>query len=327
MPRDAIPAIVDPVFGPDWDGVEIELEGGTYRPRLGADDRVIGVRSGDVARAYPLSVLSWHEVVNDVVDGAPLLVTYCPLCRSAVVAERTVRGWSTVFGVSGYLWRENLVLYDRRTDSLWSQLLATAIRGPETGTPLELRPASLTTWGRWRENQPDAEVLLPPPRSPTVVGTVRFNYSFDLYEQWERIWARYPDQAPGSTGGDTRVPPRELVIGVRSGGVAKAYPRTRVGWAGVVNDAVGDRPVVVSLADGDQLVAYDRRVGGGTLAFDAGGDGTVTGGGSRWDLTSGRALDGPYEGERLRQANDLSPMLWFAWLAFNPATEVYMGPE
>lgn len=338
LPRDAIPAITDPRFGPDWNGIEIELGEGTYRPRLADDDPVIGVERGVLARAYPLSVLSWHEVVNDdfatgreadgtAPTGDPLLVTYCPLCKSAMVAERTVRGEATIFGVSGYLWHENLVMYDERTESLWSQIRATAIHGPEVGTEFTLRPATLTTWGAWRESHINAEVLLPPPLSPTVVGEVRYNYGFNLYEQWERIWERRPEEAPGSTGGDTRLPARAIVIGIRSNGIARAYPRDRVAWTGVVNDVVGELPVVVSIASGRSLVAYDRRIGGSTPTFEPGDGGMMVGGGSRWDLDTGRAVDGPYAGEQLARANELSPMLWFAWLEFNPETEVYKGPD
>ncbi|WP_396612422.1 DUF3179 domain-containing protein [Haloferax sp. S1W] len=320
--RDAIPAITDPVFAPDWDDVEIELDGGTYRPQLGVDDLVVGVELDGEARAYPLRVLSWHEVVNDRFGDLPVLVTYCPLCQSGMVAKRVVDGEAATFGVSGYLWHENLVMYDNATESLWSQLLATAIRGPETETQLELLPSTVTTWGEWRDAVPETTVLLPPPRSDTVVGEVRFNYGFDLYDQWAKVWDAYPDTAPGDTGGDTRLRARELVLGIRDGDVSRAYPETQVGWVKLVEDVVGDVPVVVASIPGYTLVAYDRRVGGMTFQFEREG-GSLVAGGSRWNLQTGVAEDGPYEGIQLRRANEYAPMLWFAWLAFNPDTEVW----
>ncbi|KAB1188271.1 MULTISPECIES: DUF3179 domain-containing protein [Haloferax] len=320
--RDAIPAITAPVFAANWDDLEIDLGDGTYRPQLGHDDLVVGVELDGIARAYPLRILSWHEVVNDRFGDRPVLVTYCPLCQSGMVATRRVGGEEATFGVSGVLWNENLVMYDTATESLWSQLLATAIRGPATETQLELLPSTVTTWGEWREAVSETTVLLPPPLSDTVVGAVRFNYGFDLYDQWAKVWDAYPDMAPGAADGDTRLSNRELVVGVRDGTVTRAYAETRVRWAGVVNDTVGDLPVVVTTAPGYTLVAYDRRVAGEVVHFDREED-VLVGGGSRWNVQTGHALDGPHDGERLHRANEYSPMLWFAWLAFNPATEVW----
>lgn len=121
------------------------------------------------ARAYPIKVLQFHKIVDHTL-GEPLLVTYCPLCRSAMAARREVRDEPTRFGVDGRLWRENLLLYDGLTGSPWSQTAATAIRGPATGQRLVLRPATLTSWGNWRRNHPETAVLLPPPYSRTVAG-------------------------------------------------------------------------------------------------------------------------------------------------------------
>lgn len=183
-------AVDEPVVAADWSGVDA----GEYGP-LADDEVVVGVERGDRARAYPLPVLRRHEVVNDRLGG-PILVTYCPLCNSAMVAERRVDGAETTFGVSGQLWQPpeirtrvaeqddrtfgvdvergeevevtntgNLVLYDDATGSYWSQLLATAICGPRRGEELTIVPASVTTWGDWRGERAGAEVLLPPPHS------------------------------------------------------------------------------------------------------------------------------------------------------------------
>jgi hypothetical protein len=316
--EDGIPAIVDPVFAADWSAVDDSLSD---------DSRVIGVvRDGD-ARAYPLAILNWHEIVNDTVD-VPILVTYCPLCGSGVVAERRVDGETAVFGVSGLLWNSDLVMYDTVTDSLWSQLLGTAIRGPATGTELTLLPAAMATWGEWRAEYPETEVLLPPPESNTVRGPRQArDYDRDPYAGYgrsARIGIGFNDFS------DDRLDPKASVIGVYADGVARAYPLEEVWEVGVVNDTVGDLPVVVSASVNGSLVAYDRRVGGETLTFERGtaDDGSaetpvLRAGDSTWALLSGEGRSGPLADTTLRRANDRSQLFWFAWADFHPDTEVW----
>jgi hypothetical protein len=212
-PESGIYAITDPAFGPDWSGVGVD---GPYRHNPGRaglvdEQTVIGLTADGEARAYPLTVLTTHEVVNDTLGGGatddtaagtsgePVLVTYCPICRSGMVARRRVAGDPTLFAVTGLLWKPervqsvasedrnrtfgapatggqevpvrhngNLVLYDAATGSYWSQILARAICGPRTGTELAVRPSTVATWREWRDRYPDTEVLLPPPHSGTV---------------------------------------------------------------------------------------------------------------------------------------------------------------
>ncbi len=199
QPDSGIQAIVDPAFGADWQAHEVPLQYQFYRrgPRLFDDQPVVGVTWDGGARAYPLSVLLYHEVVNDTA-GAPLVVTYCPLCASGMVASRRVAGSVTHFAVSGHRWRpeairaraseaegrvfgvsyageaervrphRNLVLYDGATRSYWSQILASGICGPHAGTTLDIRPSTLASWGDWRREHPATDVLLPPPASGMV---------------------------------------------------------------------------------------------------------------------------------------------------------------
>jgi hypothetical protein len=310
-PKDAIPAITDPTFAGDWRDLQWSLAD---------EDQVVGVARDGEARAYPLSLLNWHEVVNDTFDG-PLLVTYCPLCGSAVTAVRTVNGEETIFGVSGLLYKNDLVMYDELTDSLWSQILATAIQGEQTGATLELVPSSLTTWGAWRAEHPDTVVLLPPPDSNTVSGRdVRRDYGRNPY-------AGYEDSRRIGIGGssfdDDRLHPKAIVVGVAHDDVARAYPLEVVAAAGVVNDTVGGLPVVVTVGPDDTLVAWDRTVDGEPLEFTAERATTMTAGGSTWNRLRGQALDGPHEGTHLAPATNRSPMFFFAWLDFNPETDVY----
>jgi len=312
LPKDRIAAITEPAFGSDWSDAEHGLP---------ADSDVIGIEREGEARAYPLRILDWHEVVNDTFAG-PLLVTFCPLCGSGVTGVRRVNGQETQFGVSGRLWRSDLVMYDDLTDSLWSQILAQAIRGPRTGDRIELVPSTLTSWGAWREEHPGTQVLLPPPISGTVGETDSVqDYSRDPYEGYgevSRIGVGYNDFE------DDRLHPKTLVIGVENGDVARAYPFPAVESAGgVVNDSVGGLPVVVATDPGESLVAYERTVEGETLAFERVDERHLRAGGSRWRVVSGRAVDGPFEGTQLRRANDVSPEFWFAWAQFHPETELY----
>jgi hypothetical protein len=314
LPKDRIPAIVEPAFASDWSG--LEAPEGVERPLLPADAPVVGVERGGTARAYPLRVLNWHEVVNDDLGG-PLLVTYCPLCGSSIVAERTVGGEPTVFGVSGKLWRNDLVMYDRATGSLWSQLLAAAIQGPRTGDRLSLLPSAFTSWGAWRDRHPGTEVLLPPPHSSTVRGPeATYNY-FNPRSSSEGQLIGYDHET------EDGLYSRSLVVGVEHDGVARAYPFDDVREAGVVNDRVGGLPVAVTTTPAGGMAAYVRRVGGTTIEFAAVGEELLAAGGSRWKRATGRAVDGPHEGTTLERANDKPPMFWEGWSNFNPDTDIY----
>ena len=329
-PRDGIPAIVDPAFGSDWGDVTYEIpdrSGGSFvaSPDLGPEAEVLGVVVGGRARAYPLKLLDWHEVVNDDLGGA-LLVTYCPVCRSGVIADRRVAGAVRTFGVSGFLYRANLVLYDDASESLWSQLAVQAIQGPLTGTRLDIRPSSVTTWRAWKASHPDTDVLLPPPFSGTVLGEVRFNYEIDIYSRVRDIAETYPEYGPlgALEWGDARLRRRAVVVGVVDDGVARAYPLSAVEYDAPVNDVVGDQPVVVAVGRDRTLYAYDRRVAGRRLRFrGTPADGVVRAGGSRWRIDTGEAIDGPYDGERLTSAAEGSQLYWAAWLQFHPDTTVY----
>ncbi|EJN61128.1 DUF3179 domain-containing protein [Halogranum rubrum] len=322
--KDGIPAITDPVFATDWSSV-----GQT----LGEEELVVGLDIGGDARAYPLAILNWHEAVNDVFEqhstvsripadaafGRPLLVTYCPLCGSSVVTDRTVTGAVRTFGVSGLLWQSGLVLYDVESESLWSQLSATAIRGPLTGTALTRLPSTIATWGEWRREHPTTVVLLPPPASDTVKGWQSRDYGRNPYVGYDR------SERVGvgdSRSVDERLHPKTMVVGVASGEAACAYPLASVERRGVVNDTVGTLPVVVAATRAGSLAAYDRRVGGRALDFERDGDELVAGG-SRWRLVSGRAVDGPHEGTRLTRVTDYSPLYWFAWANLYPMTDIY----
>jgi hypothetical protein len=326
--KDAIPAIVDPVFDDDWSGLSIEVqtqfgERQTIEPRLQDDDPVIGVAREGEARAYPFRILNWHEIVNDEF-GEPLLVTYCPLCRSAVTAERRVDGEATVFGVSGLLYRNALVMYDEATESRWSQLAARAIQGPMTGETLDLEQATITSWGDWQATRPETVVLVPPPESGTVSsGDGTRNYTVNPY-------AGYDETGNIGLGGefdDDRLHAKTEVVGIANDGVARAYDAPTLAEEGIVEDTVGGLPVVVTTTADGTPVAWVREVDGEVLSFTGADESHLEAGGSRWTRTTGRAVDGPHEGTQLAQANAVSSLFWFAWLDIHSDTELYGHEE
>ncbi|MFN2421931.1 MAG: DUF3179 domain-containing protein [Gemmatimonadota bacterium] len=148
-PRDGIPALTDPRFE------TVTQAAAWMRP----DDRLLALEIGRQAKAYPLRILNWHEVVNDQVGRRPVLVTYCPLCGTGMAFDPVVRGKRMLFGVSGLLYNSDVLMYDRETESLWSQIARRATSGSLRGTSLELLPLVHTTWDRWRREHPRGLVL------------------------------------------------------------------------------------------------------------------------------------------------------------------------
>lgn len=146
-PRDGIPSINAPRFV------------SASKATLGNDDLVISVSLEGETKAYPLRILVWHEIVNDVVGDTPLAVTYCPLCGTAMVFKAEIGGQPRSFGVSGLLYQSDVLLYDRETESLWSQLAMKAVSGPEVGNRLDWVPSQMMKFSAWREKYPEARVL------------------------------------------------------------------------------------------------------------------------------------------------------------------------
>jgi len=151
-PRDGIPPIDDPKFKP-----VSEVR------NLGSMEPVVGVTVNGKSSAYPLRVLTWHEIVNDDLGGIPITVTYCPLCNSSIVFDRRIKGMVLDFGTTGKLRNSDLVMYDRQTESWWQQFIGTAIVGEMTGTELEMLPSRLESFANFKARAPEGEVLLPPP--------------------------------------------------------------------------------------------------------------------------------------------------------------------
>lgn len=226
--KDGIPAIDEPRFervsDADW---------------LNDDDRVMGISLSGTHKAYPLRILNWHEIVNDRIGGRPVVVSYCPLCGSGLVMSARADGLDLKFGVSGLLYKSDMLLYDRKTESLWSQMMKQAISGDLQGTKLLLLTSQNTTWKDWRTAHPDTVVL------SRETGYAR-NYSRNPY-------AGYEDQRDlyfPVSGIDPRYHPKQATLGIELNGKHKAYPHVELDRAG--------GQVEEAFAGQDLIIRYDR---------------------------------------------------------------------
>lgn len=297
---DGIPSVDEPVFAePD------------QAPFLEDSDIVMGLEIGGDARAYPLFILVWHEIVNDMVGGVPVSVTYCPLCYTTQVFERTINGQEVEFGTSGKLYNSNLLMYDRLTGSYWSQGLGVAVTGDLSGSMLRAVPFDVITWGDWKRLHPDSMALT------TQTGHAR-PYGVDPYGEY------YTDSRiffPISHRDDT-LGLKDVVMGLSAGHTYKAYRQADIEAEVLINDQIDGKPVLLaSLFPGNARV-FDRTVDGQALEFEYVDRAIMdTSTGSEWDY-GGTAVSGELAGERLERLS-ASPGFWFEWAAFHPDTLVY----
>lgn len=200
------------------------------------DEMVIGILLEGEARAYPIAVLNWHELVNDTVNGRALLVSYCPLCGTGMVFDRTVGGRTRTFGVSGLLYQSDLLLYDRETESLWSQIASEAVTGPASGSRLRLLRSQQMSWANWKREHPETTVLGPD------TGYAR-DYGRSPYGDYATSGALY---FPAPV--DPRYHPKMPTLGVRiPAGPARSYPAVELGNAGGrVEEEFEGHPILVS---------------------------------------------------------------------------------
>lgn len=221
-PRDGIPALDAPRF-----------VAAAQMRELRDDDRVLGLELHGEAKAYPVRILDYHELVNDRFGEQPVLISYCPLCGTGMAFESSAAGRTLDFGVSGLLYNSDVLMYDRQTESLWSQIARRAVNGPLKGETLAMLPLQHLTWEQWRARYPDSRVL-----------------SFDTghrRDYGETPYVGYRDSARTYfpvNHSDKRYHPKEVVIGVEIGGVYKAYPFEELGKvSSPLRDTIGGEPV------------------------------------------------------------------------------------
>jgi hypothetical protein len=319
-PRDGIPSLDDPHF------ITLEEAAGW----LAGNEPVVALALRGEARAYPLQILTWHEIVNDVVGGQPVIVTFCPLCNAAIVFERTIDGELFEFGTSGLLRNSDLVMYDRTSESLWQQFTGKAIVGDMVGKKLTFVASSIISFADFRDAYPDGAVL------SRETGYTR-RYGENPYPGYDRI-GQNPFLFRGPI--DDRLPAMARVVTVALNDQTVAYPYVTLAEVGVINDHVGGRALAIfsrsgtSSALGASTIASGRDVGA-TGVFDATVDDQILSfrrqgeevvdeqTGSTWNI-AGQAVDGPLSGVQLEPVVH-GDHFWFAWAAFMPDTVIYTG--
>lgn len=233
--KDGIPAITGP-----------QVTKGGKADFLDPRDRVVGITIDGEARAYPIRLLNWHEIINDQLGDVPIAVVYCPLCDSVSVVDRRMADKTLEFGVSGLLHNSNVLLYDRRDNALWSQVGFEAISGPHAGHALRHLPFDLTTFEQWRARYPDSTVA-------TFETGHRRSYDRNPYGSY---FASEELMFPATGADDRRLRRKEPVVGVQLGEMERAYPVRAIADApgGRIEERVGDGRVVVEVLDAGQDV-------------------------------------------------------------------------
>ncbi|MDE0196038.1 MAG: DUF3179 domain-containing protein [bacterium] len=317
-PPDGIPALDEPVLAPT---AEIDF--------LADSEAVLALEIDGDSRAYPLQIMTWHELVNDTVGGVPVTISYCPLCNSSVAYDRNAAGRVLDFGTSGMLYQSSLVMYDRQTQSLWTHFDGLAVIGELIGTQLDFWPMAIVSWAAWRDEHPDGMVL-------TQETGYHRNYGRNPYVGYETS-ERLLTPAFQSTDIDERLPAKERVVGIRGGGDAVAVRHAHLTGSGVVEVELAGVPLVVwnlpgasSAIDAPELAngidvgssgVFERTLDGRLLSFSRSDDGfrdSETD--STWNLF-GEATAGELAGSRL-QPREFVDTFWFAWGTFEPDSSI-----
>ncbi len=323
--KDGIPAVDEPM-------VESIAQAAEW---LQPQDPVIVFEHNGVARAYPQAILIWHEIVNDEVGGMPVSVTFCPLCNASIAFDRrlVVDGQELLldFGTTGNLRNSDLIMYDRQTETWWQQFTGQGIVGELTGVELTFLASQVLSFEDFQANFPDADVLARPGTGDRLARA----YGRNPYTGYDS--SSQPFLFAGAV--DPRLGAVERVVGLVLDGQAVAYPFTVAADMGVINDQIGDVPLVIlhkpgtasaldtsTIAEGrdvGSVGAFDRRLDGQVLTFVLVSEGVYRDEetGSTWNIL-GQATAGPLAGRHLTELIHFDHF-WFAWAAFNGGTEVY----
>ena len=312
-PQDGIPSIDNPKFQSVQEADKI-LEDSEF---------VLGLNINGDIRVYPLQVLVWHEIVNDVVGGKPIAVTYCPLCFTNQVFNRTLIDGNIVeFGTSGKLYNSNLVMYDRKSNSLWSQALGKGIVGDYSDVKLEKIPFDITYWKEWKKLYPESKVL------SRDTGSVR-PYGADPYgNYYTNDLILFP-----LANDDKRLGLKEIVIGLEDENQYKAYKLKDIETNKVINDVIGeDKKIALVSLQPFMVRVFDRGIDdnvndeGKKIIVDLFYNETnntlidrVTDSELNFD---GKFINGQLQDKQLKRLA-MDQGFWFEWAAFHPETEVF----
>ena len=320
-PRDGIPPIDQPKF------IENQLAAQWLKP----NDPVIALEINGDARAYPLQILTWHEIINDVVGEIAVTITFCLLCNSAIVFKRNHQGITYDFGTSGLLRHSDLVMYDRQTESLWQQFTGEAIVGVMTGEQLMMIPSGLIGFEQFQAAYPADKIL------SKETGYSR-EYGRNPYPGYDDIRNNpflFRDPL------DERLPAMARVVTVSDGKYHNAYPVELLEKLGVIHHQLGNQAVVIFHQDGVSSALDTTRIANGddvgatgvfvplvgkqelTFIKERGFVDEQTG--SHWNIV-GQAILGPLKGKQLERLVH-ADQFWFSWGAFRPDTLIYQVDE
>ncbi len=305
--KDGIPSVDNPQF--------LATSSATF---IDDDELVVGIKIGDEVKAYPHQILDWHEIVNDVVGNTPIALTYCPLTGSAIGWGRTIDGSTTTFGVSGLLYNTNLIPYDRKTGSNWTQMGNQCVNGELIGKEIATYQVVETTWKTWKKMFPDSKVMS---------KSTGFNRNYGQYPYGD--YRTNNDYLIFSIDPvDNRLLQKTRVLGVIGTGRAKVYEIDQLDDViTVVHDSFDGTSLVVAGSKTDNfMVAFDRKLNDGTMldfeAVQGGGEAIMLDQeGNQWNLF-GEAISGPRSGEKLNSTNAFIGY-WMAWGAFYPMPNIY----
>ena len=311
VPKDGIPSLFNPEM--------ISAEDGSY---LIDDALVVGMVVAGQPMAYPHSIMDWHEIVNED-SNVPFTLSYCPLTGTAVAFDGTVLG---KFGVSGLLYRNNLIMFDRRTDSRWPQLRLQSDQGPSKDTKIRVLPTIETSWGTWKKLFPGTLIV------STNTGFNRpYGQPGSAYPGYSRLNSSPLFQQKGI---DNRLPPKQRVHGILLGTGPEAYQSKvyliqETQERRLINDVVANKAIlVVDVGEKNFVLSFLRTVDGQTLTFELAGSADIfpftfkdKETGSTWTVL-GEATDGPLTGKELERPLSINAF-WFAWGAFYEGADIY----
>ncbi len=301
--KDGIPSIENPVF-----------EVANAINSLSDDELIVGIKLGDVVKAYPHYILDWHEVVNDVIDETNTTISYCPLTGTAFAWKSLANNTFSTFGVSGLLYNANLILYDRETDSNWSQILQECVNGELIGdTPQKLTVIE-TNWKTWKDSFPNSLVLTAQTGFNKPYGT----YPYGAYKTEHNFFLFVPNPL------NSALPNKQRVFAIRDNTESKVYKFSDFNGGNAVRDTFLDTEYLV-VGDENLIVAFQINGSISSLNFTYDYQDTEIffkdDEGNKWNMF-GEAIEGPRTGQKMGSAKSVTSM-WFAIAAFFPNPLIY----
>jgi len=301
--KDGIPSIDNPRF--------LSVTNSTF---LNDSDLIVGIVNGDEAKAYPHSILDWHEIVNDKVDQDFISISYCPLTGTAFGWKSNVDGKKSSFGVSGLLYNANLILYDRVTNSNWSQLKLQCVNGPMINNEPSLVNVVETNWGTWKKLYPDSQVL----SNETGFDRNYEKYPYGDYKTNQDLLIFF------ATPLNNALPKKERVFAILNGAKSKVYRFSKFGNGSAIKDIFMDDDYLV-VGNSDVINSFKLSSDYKDLDFEYDFNNTEVffkdNEGNKWSIF-GEAIEGPRKGQILDKSKSVVSY-WFAIGAFYPNPEIY----